>query len=71
MNARHRSAGCALFLLAAGMLSGCILVRTTEHRISLRPDGGGEAVLRLIDIRSDETVDSLAEVGFPGHDVIL
>ena len=38
---------------------GCILIRTTEHRITLNPDGTGEAVLRLIDLRSDETVDSL------------
>jgi len=33
----------------------------TEHRVNLHPDGSGEAVLRLIDIRSDETSDSLAE----------
>jgi len=45
-------------------LSGCILIRTTEHRITLRSDGSGEAALRLIDIRSDETVDSLAERDF-------
>jgi hypothetical protein len=64
MNAQQRLTGCAALLLVAGMLSGCILVRTTEHRISLKPDGGGEAVLRLIDIRSDETVDSLAEGDF-------
>jgi hypothetical protein len=51
-------------ILAACCLSGCILIRTTEHRITLRPDGGGEAVLRLIDIRSDELVDSLAEGDF-------
>jgi hypothetical protein len=45
-------------------VSGCILIRTTEHRINLRSDGSGEAVLRLIDIRSNETVDSLAERDF-------
>jgi hypothetical protein len=39
-------------------LQGCILIRTTEHRIQLRGDGSGEAVLRLIDLRSDETADS-------------
>lgn len=51
-------------VLAVTSLCGCILIRTTEHRISLNPDGSGEAVLRLIDIRSDETVDSLAERDF-------
>ncbi len=50
----------AVIALAAG-LSGCILIRTTEHRINLHPDGSGEAVLRLIDIRTDEPSDSLAE----------
>jgi hypothetical protein len=53
----------AVVALTAG-LSGCILIRTTEHRINLRPDGGGEAVLRLIDIRTDELADSLAERDF-------
>ena len=57
------AAAVAVGVLCAG-LSGCILIRTTEHRINLRPDGSGEAVLRLIDIRSDETVDSLAERDF-------
>jgi len=43
------------------VFSGCILIQTTEHRINLKPDGSGEAVLRLIDIRTDEMTDSLAE----------
>jgi hypothetical protein len=64
MNIRSRyAAAMAAGVLCVG-LSGCILIRTTEHRITLRSDGSGEAVLRLIDIRSDETVDSLAQRDF-------
>ena len=55
-------------LVAAGLLpvvlSGCILVRTTEHRIKLNENGSGEALLRLIDIRSDEQTDSLVHRDF-------
>jgi hypothetical protein len=40
------------------MLPGCILVRTTDHRIRVNTNGTGEAVLRLIDLRSDGTTDS-------------
>jgi len=52
--------------LVAGMvlMPGCILIRTTEHRISINEDGSGEAVLRLIDLRSDETADSLIQRDF-------
>jgi hypothetical protein len=64
MNIRSRyAAAIAIGAFCVGF-SGCILIRTTEHRINLRSDGSGEAVLRLIDIRSDETVDSLAERDF-------
>ncbi len=45
-------------------LSGCVLVRTTEHRIIINNDGSGEALLRFIDIRSDEQVDSLFQKDF-------
>ena len=45
-------------LLFALLCSGCLLVRTTEHRVSLSENGGGEALLRLIDIRSDADTDS-------------
>ena len=51
---------CAVLIL----LPGCILIRSTEHRISLNDDGTGEAVLRLIDLRSDEMADSLVERDF-------
>ncbi len=55
-------------LLAAGILavilSGCVVVRTTEHRIKLNEDGSGEGLLRLIDLRSDETDDSLVQRDF-------
>jgi len=57
-------------LVLAGILAGvvlipgCILIRTTEHRISINEDGSGEAVLRLIDLRSDESVDSLIQRDF-------
>jgi hypothetical protein len=49
----------AAVLIVACLLPGCILIRTTEHRIVINEDGSGEAVLRLIDLRSDETQDSL------------
>lgn len=39
-------------------VSGCLVVRTSENRIRLDEDGSGEAVLRLIDIRSDAVTDS-------------
>jgi hypothetical protein len=45
----------ALLLLGA---SGCLEVRTTEHRIRINDDGTGDHSLRLIDIRSDATSDS-------------
>ncbi|MEW6509739.1 MAG: hypothetical protein AB1428_02135 [Bacteroidota bacterium] len=46
-------------LIAAGtLLQGCLLVRSTEHRIWLNGNGGGEAIMRLIDIRSDGATDS-------------
>jgi hypothetical protein len=48
-------------IACAIIFQGCILIQTTEHRINLKPDGSGEAVLRLIDIRTDEMSDSLAE----------
>ncbi len=52
--------------ILAGILlvPGCILIRTTEHRITINEDGSGDAVLRLIDLRSDETVDSLIQRDF-------
>ena len=34
-------------------IPGCLIVRTTEHRIKFTGDGSGEAMIRLIDIRSD------------------
>jgi hypothetical protein len=51
----------AVFLAA---LPGCILIRTTEHRIAVNENGSGEAVLRLIDLRSDEMADSLVQRDF-------
>ncbi len=46
------------------VVPGCIIVRTTDHRIRLNKDHSGQAVLRLIDIRSDETRDSLVARDF-------
>lgn len=40
------------------VLSGCLVVGSSEQRITLNQDGSGEGVLRLIDIRSDATTDS-------------
>ncbi len=64
MNIGMRCATVVAVIAFAAGLSGCILIRTTEHRINLQPDGSGEAVLRLIDIRTDELTDSLAERDF-------
>jgi len=48
-----------LMLLASGiLLQGCLLIRTTEHRIKINDGGGGEAYMRLTDIRSDGVTDS-------------
>jgi hypothetical protein len=61
----NRTAVAALLLLTVVLiLPGCILIRTTEHRISVNDDGSGEAVLRLVDLRSDEMVDSLVQRDF-------
>jgi hypothetical protein len=46
----------AAFLLIGA--SGCLEVRTTEHRIRINNDGSGDHTLRLIDIRSDAETDS-------------
>lgn len=58
------SAAVLLVLAVVMALHGCILIRTTEHRISVNEDGSGEAVLRLIDLRSDEMADSLVQHDF-------
>ncbi len=46
-------------VLLALLVPGCIFVRTTDHRVDVNRDGSGQGFLRLIDIRSDQTVDSL------------
>jgi hypothetical protein len=55
------TAACIVIAALAGSLAlgGCLFVRETEHRIKLNDEGGGEALVRLIDIRSDGTTDSL------------
>jgi hypothetical protein len=53
-----------LAALLTFVLPGCILIRTTEHRIILKDDGRGEALLRLIDLRSDGATDSLVRRDF-------
>ena len=45
--------------VAALLLPGCLLIRTTEHRIKLTEKGSGEAMMRLIDLRSDAVNDSV------------
>lgn len=52
----------ALFLVLA--LPGCLLVRTTEHIITLKADESGEGIIHLIDIRSDARSDSLVRRDF-------
>lgn len=51
-------------LLAATQITGCLLVRSTEHRIRLNKDGTGDALMRLIDIRSDAATDSSVDADF-------
>jgi hypothetical protein len=51
-------------LLVAGASSGCLLVRTSEHIITLNENGSGEGIIHLIDIRSDARVDSLVRRDF-------
>jgi len=48
-------------VLMLGFLPGCILVRTSEHRIRFTGAGSGEAFLRLIDIRSDGKTEAAIE----------
>jgi hypothetical protein len=52
---------CSLVLVGAcaAFLPACLLIRTTEHRIKLNDKGGGEALLRLVDLRSDAANDSI------------
>jgi hypothetical protein len=51
-------------VLLGVLLPGCIFVRTTDHRLRMNTDGSGQALLRLIDIRSDQAVDSLVTRDF-------
>jgi hypothetical protein len=44
--------------VSAITIPGCLLVRITEHRIRVNESGGGEAMMRLTDIRSDGASDS-------------
>jgi hypothetical protein len=44
--------------LLAAVVPGCLLVHSTEHHIRLNPDGSGEAILRLHNLRSDGATDS-------------
>jgi len=53
-----------LAVIVAGFLPGCLLVGTSEHLITVREDGTGEAVMRLIDIRSDGRTDSAVNADF-------
>lgn len=46
------------------LLPGCLLVRTSEHIITLKADGSGEGIIHLIDIRSDARSDSLVRRDF-------
>jgi hypothetical protein len=54
----------AFCILASFIVSGCVVIRTTEQRITLNKDGSGSALLRLIDIRSDAKSDSAVQRDF-------
>ncbi len=58
----------AVILLGASQLWGCLIVRMTEHRIRLDKSGSGDALMRLIDIRSDGVTDSAVTADF--HDMM-
>lgn len=58
MKASRIACSLALCAVLALFLPACILIRTTEHRIKLNENGSGEAMMRLIDIRSDARTDS-------------
>jgi hypothetical protein len=61
----HKRLGGILGLLLAAMaFGGCLLVRSTEHRIRLDPLGSGDALIRLVDIRSDAEADSAVTADF-------
>jgi hypothetical protein len=45
-------------LVLVMMVPGCLVIRTTEHRVKIYEDGSGEALLKLVDIRSDGVTDS-------------
>ena len=49
----------ATLVIICWSIPGCLIVHITDHRIRINDDGSGEALLRLVDIRSDATVDSL------------
>jgi hypothetical protein len=53
----------ALFLLALAV-PGCLFVRTSEHIITVKPNGSGEGIIHLIDIRSTAPSDSLVKIDF-------
>ena len=59
---RHVMTLVALLLLL--VLPGCLLVRTSEHIITLKSDGSGHGIIHLIDIRSDARADSLVRRDF-------
>jgi hypothetical protein len=44
-----------VLMIAATLAQGCIVIRSTEQRVWFKKDGSGEGIMRLIDIRSDET----------------
>ncbi|HCV42176.1 MAG TPA: hypothetical protein DGH68_01735 [Bacteroidetes bacterium] len=50
-----------MFLLA---FPGCLFVRTSEHIITVKANGGGEGIIHLIDIRSTAPSDSLVKRDF-------
>jgi hypothetical protein len=45
-------------VMPATLAAGCLVIGATEHRVRFNDDGGGEARLRLVDIRSDGETDS-------------
>jgi hypothetical protein len=57
------SRAAALFIVGI-LAQGCIVIRSTEQRVWFKKDGTGEGILRLIDVRSDETTPEGVKADF-------
>jgi hypothetical protein len=54
----------SILLCGATFLPGCLVIRTSEHIVTIGANGSGEGIIHLVDIRSDEPADSLVRRDF-------